>query len=135
MKLKELIIILCGAAQLATAQVSSEQGSSTSTPIKRFGKSDLSDVLTRTLLLTNAQQAQLRPYLDTIQSQLDVIDQQERQAEDLVLKELNGSIRPSLTPEQQTKLDLLEAMRIGGPPSNHIGIEPSFGKDFRGLAQ
>jgi Spy/CpxP family protein refolding chaperone len=79
-------------------------------------KPNLTDVLTRVLLLTDAQKAQLQPYVDAVQPQIEAIHQQARQAEDVLLKQLNGSIRSLLTPEQQTKLDVLEAMHAAGPP-------------------
>ena len=81
-----------------------------------FGKPNLSDLLTRMLLLTDAQKTQLQPYVDAVQPQLDATHQQARQATDALLKQLYASIRPLLSPVQQTKLDAFEAMREAGPP-------------------
>jgi outer membrane murein-binding lipoprotein Lpp len=50
------------------------------------------------LLLTDAQKAQLQPYVDAVQPQLDATHQQARQAENTLLKQLYASIRPLLTP-------------------------------------
>jgi hypothetical protein len=58
-----------------------------------------------------------------------------RQAEGVLLKQLYSSIRPLLTPQQQTKLDTFEAMRIEGPPSNSVGVGVMFGKDFGDAVQ
>ena len=112
-------MILCAAAQLAAAQLVSAQDSPTPspTPIRPpFVKPNLSDMLARMLLLTDAQKAQLQPYVDAVQPELDATHQQARQAEDALLKKLDASIRPLLTPDQQTKLDVLEAMRAARPP-------------------
>ena len=74
------------------------------------------------LLLTDAQKAQLQPYVDAVQPQLDATHQQARQAENALLKQLYASIRPLLTPEQQTKLDAFEAIRVAGlPPPGPTG--------------
>jgi Spy/CpxP family protein refolding chaperone len=115
MKPTKLTMILCAAAKLAAAQLVSAQDSPTPIP-PPFVKPNLTDVLTRVLLLTDAQKAQLQPYVDAVQPQIEAIHQQARQAEDVLLKQLNGSIRSLLTPEQQTKLDVLEAMHAAGPP-------------------
>ena len=119
MKPAKLTMILCAAAQLAAAQLVSAQDSPTPSPTPispPLMKPNLADVLTRVLLLTDAQKAQLRPYVDALQPQIEAIHQQARQAEDVLLEQLNGSIRSLLTPEQQTKLDVFEAMPAAGPP-------------------
>jgi Spy/CpxP family protein refolding chaperone len=123
MKPKKLIIVLFAAAPMFAANFVSAQTVSVSpvapmTPPGRppFGKPNLGDMLARLLLLTDAQRGQLRPYIDAVQPQLDATHQQARQAEDALLKQLHASIRPLLTPEQQIKLDALEAMRVTGPP-------------------
>ena len=124
MKLRKLTIVLFAAAQISAANFLSAQTVSTSpfAPITTppgppaFGKPNLSDLLTRMLLLTDAQKAQLQPYIDAVQPQLDATHQQARQAADALLKQLYASIRPLLSPAQQTKLDAFEAMRMAGPP-------------------
>jgi Spy/CpxP family protein refolding chaperone len=118
MKLKKLTILLFAAAQMSAANFVSAQTVSVTpaAPITPpgpplFARPNLSEMLSRMLLLTDAQKAQLQPYIDAVQSQLDATHQQTRQAADTLLKQLSASIRPSLTPEQQTKLDAFEAMR------------------------
>lgn len=77
-------------------------------------------MLARLLLLTGEQKAQLQPYVDAVQAQLDANHQEAGQSEDALLKQLYSSIRPLLTPEQQIKLDAFEALRVdGGPPLTH----------------
>jgi Spy/CpxP family protein refolding chaperone len=123
MKPRKLTIALFAAAQMSAANFVSAQ-TAPATPVAAltppgpppFGRPNLSVVLSRMLLLTEAQKAQLQPYLDAVQPQLDATRQQARQTEDALLKQLHASIRPLLTPEQQTKLDALEAMRLSGPP-------------------
>src|SRR6266550_7071712 len=124
MKPKKLTIVLFAAAQMFAANFVSAQTVSV-TPVApmtappgppAFGKPNLSDLLTRMLLLTDAQKAQLQPYVDAVQPQLDATHQQARQATDALLKQLYASIRPLLSPVQQTKLDAFEAMREAGPP-------------------
>ena len=124
MKLRKLTIVLFAAAQMSAANFVSAQTVAV-TPVApittppgppAFGKPNLSDLLTRMLLLTDAQKAQLQPYVDAVQPQLDATHQQARQAADALLKQLYASIRPLLSPAQQTKLDAFEAMRMAGPP-------------------
>lgn len=146
MKLTKLTLILCAAAQLATAKLVGAQDSPTPTPTfapmlpppklrDSLGKPSVSDVLSRMLSLTDAQKAQLRPYVDAVQPQLDATHQQARQAEDALLKQLSASIRPFLTPEQQIKLDAFEALRAAGPPSNSGRVELKFGESFGSVSQ
>jgi ATP-dependent exoDNAse (exonuclease V) beta subunit len=135
MKPRKLLIVLFAAAQMFTANfVSAQTASATSAPMTPprppFGKPNLSDILTRLLLLTDAQKAQLQPYLDAVQPQLDAIHQQARQGENALLRQLYASIRGLLNPEQQTKLDAFEAMRAAEPPSNPVGVELIFGNGF-----
>jgi Spy/CpxP family protein refolding chaperone len=124
MKPKKLTIVLFAATQMFAANFVSAQTVSV-TPVApittppgppAFGKPNLSDLLTRMLLLTDAQKAQLQPYIDAVQPQLDATHRQARQAADALLEELYASIRPMLSPAQQTKLDAFEAMRMAGPP-------------------
>jgi Spy/CpxP family protein refolding chaperone len=146
MKLTKLTLILCAAAQLATAKLVGAQDSPTPAPTfapmlpppklrDSLGKPSVSDVLSRMLSLTDAQKAQLRPYVDAVQPQIDAAHQKARQAEDALLKQLSASIRPFLTPEQQIKLDAFEALRAAGPPSNSGGVELKFGEGFGSVSQ
>jgi Spy/CpxP family protein refolding chaperone len=126
MKPRKLTIVLFAVAQMSAANFVSAQTVSV-TPVAPmappgpppFGKPNLSDLLTRMLLLTDAQKAQLQPYIDAVQPQLDATHQQARQTEDALLKQLCASIRPLLSPAQQTKLDAFEAIRVAvlPPPS------------------
>jgi hypothetical protein len=139
MKSKNLTIVLFAAAQMSAANLVSAQTAST-TPIapmmRPFGKANLSDMLTRLLLLTNAQKAQLQPYVDAVQHELDANHQQARQIDDALLKQLCASIRPLLTQEQQTKLDAFESMSVAGmPPSFSRSVELIFGKGFERTSQ
>jgi Spy/CpxP family protein refolding chaperone len=146
MKLTKLTLILCAAAQLATAKLVGAQDSPTPTPTfapmlpppklrDSLRKPSVSDVLSRMLSLTDAQKMQLQPYFKAVQSQFDATHQQARQAEDALLKQLSASIRPFLTPEQQIKLDAFEALRAAGPPSNSGGVELKFGEGFGSVSQ
>jgi hypothetical protein len=140
MKPRELTILLFAAAQIfASNFVSAQTPSASSAPMtpagRPFGRPNLSDILTRLLLLTDAQRAQLQPYVDSTQPQLDAIHEQARASEDALLRQLDASIRPLLNPEQQTKLDAFEAMRAAGPPFNSVGIELIFGNSFGSKAQ
>jgi Spy/CpxP family protein refolding chaperone len=141
MKPRKPTIVLFAAAQIfavnfVSAQTPSESSVVTATPgPPPFGKPNLSDIFTRLLLLTDAQKAQLQPYVDAVQPQIDAIHQQARQREDALLRQLDASIRPLLTPEQQTKLEAFEAMRGAGIPSNPVGVERIFGNGFGGEAQ
>src|ERR1700738_1907660 len=140
MKPTKIIMILWAAAQLAAALLLCAQDSPTPTPTvepmlpppmsNSLGKPRMSDMLRPMLSLTDAQKTQLQPYFDAVQPQFDGARQQARQVEDVLLKQLYSSIRPLLTPQQRTKLDAFEAMCIGGPPSNPVGVGVIFGKDF-----
>jgi Spy/CpxP family protein refolding chaperone len=132
-------------AQLAAAQLVCAQDSPTPTPTvapnlpppmsNSLGNPSMSDMLSPVLSLTDAQKTQLQPYFDAIRPQFDAAHQRARQAEGVLLKQLYSSIRPLLTPQQQTKLDTFEAMRIEGPPSNSVGVGVMFGKDFGDAVQ
>jgi Spy/CpxP family protein refolding chaperone len=123
MKLKKLTIVVFVAAQMPAANFVGAQTVSV-TPVAPmtppgpplFARPNLSEMLSRMLLLTDAQKAQLQPYVDAVQPQLEATHQQARQATDALLKQLYASIRPLLSPAQQTKLDAFEAMRMAGPP-------------------
>jgi Spy/CpxP family protein refolding chaperone len=95
----------------------------------------MSDMLGRMLSLTDAQKTQLQPYFDAVQPQFDATHQQARQPEDVLLKQLYSSIRPLLTPQQQTKLLAVEAIRVAAPPSNSGGVELTFGEGFGSVSQ
>jgi hypothetical protein len=135
-KSRKLTIVLFAAAQMFAANfVSAQTPSATPAPMTPpgpppFGKPNLSDTLTRLLLLTDAQKAQLQPYVDAVEPQLDAIHQQARQGENALLRQLYASIRRLLNPEQQTKLDAFEAIRVAEPPSNPVGVELIFGNGF-----
>jgi Spy/CpxP family protein refolding chaperone len=124
MKPKSLTITLLAAAQICAANFAGAQTVSTSPVIETstppaawpFGKPNLSAMLARVLLLTDAQKAQLQPYIDAVQAQLEANHQQTRQANDALVKQLYASIRPSLSPDQQTKLDAFEAVRAAALP-------------------
>jgi Spy/CpxP family protein refolding chaperone len=119
MKTKHLTIAAFAAAQIFATNVVTAQTVSASpgAPETAFGKPNLSDVLALLLSLTDAQKAQLQPYVDAVQRQLEAAHQQGRVSEDALLKQLSESIRPLLTPEQRIKLDGFNAMRGTGRPS------------------
>jgi Spy/CpxP family protein refolding chaperone len=145
MKPTKHTIILWAAAQLAAAHFMGAQDSPTPTPTfapmlpppasNSLGKPSTSNMLGRMLSLTDAQKAQLQPYFDAVQPQFDATHEQARQAKDVLPKQLYSSIRPLLTPRQQTKLDAFEAMRVGGPPSNPVGVELKFWEGFGSVSQ
>jgi Spy/CpxP family protein refolding chaperone len=145
MKPTKLTIILWAAAQLAAGQLVCAQDSPTPTPTVApmlpppvsnvLGNPSMSDMLSRMLSLTDAQKTQLQPYFDVVQAHFDATHQQARQAEDVLLKQLHSSIWPLLTPQQQTKLDAFEAMRMAAPPSNSGGVELKFGEGFGSVSQ
>ena len=70
-----------------------------------------------------------------MQPQLDAIHHQARQGENGLLRQLYASIRGLLNPEQQTKLDAFEAMRVAEPRSNPVGIELILGDGFGRVSQ
>ena len=128
MKPRRPTIALFAAAQIFAVNFVSAQTPSDISVVVRtpgpppFSKPNLSDIFARLLLLTDAQKAQLQPYVHAAQPQLDAIHQQARQREDaFLLRQLDASIRPLLTPEQQTKLDAFEAVRGAGLPFNPVG--------------
>lgn len=112
MKLKTLTIVTltvvgCLTTPLARAQAPDDSASSH----HHRGPFDLNAMLTRTLNLTDAQQAQVKPLVAEVQPQLDAIHQQAHQAADAILKQLDAKVRPLLTPEQQKRLDAMATLR------------------------
>src|SRR5689334_15268740 len=98
MKSKTLILVTLTAAACLTAPLVRAQTSGEPAPFHHHhGPFDLNAMLTRTLSLTDAQQAQVKPLVAEVQPQLDNIHQQARQAADAILKQLDGKIRPLLT--------------------------------------
>jgi hypothetical protein len=138
--MKTRTLVLFAAAQMFAANfVSAQMPSATQAPLTpqgspSFGQPNLSEALTRLLLLRDTQKAQIQPYLDAVQPQLDAIHQQANQSENALLRQLDASIRRCLDPEQQTKLDAYEAIRAAEPPSNPAGVDLIFGKGF-GVSQ
>jgi len=137
------MILVRWATQLAAAQLLCAQDSPTPTveptvspsAPNSLGKPSMSDMLRPMLSLTDAQKKKLQPYFDAMQPQFEAARQQARQTEDGLLKQLDSSIRPLLTPQQQTRLDAFEAMRFEGPPSKPVGVGVMFRTDFEGVAQ
>lgn len=77
----------------------------------------MTQILTRTLSLSDVQKAQVQSLVDSIQPQLDAIRKQAREAESALIAQLHSQIRPLLTADQQTKLDALQTLHNkGGPP-------------------
>jgi Spy/CpxP family protein refolding chaperone len=108
MKFKTLtLVLLCGANLFAGRTVSAQNPTA---PPFHFDKPDLVDLLTQPLSLTDTQKGQVQPIVAAFRPQLEAIHQQAREAEAVVLKQLDVPIRSLLTPEQQTKLDALEAL-------------------------
>ena len=138
MKPTKMILVLW-ATQLAAAQLLCAQDPPTPTvppsAPNSLGKPSVSDTLRPMLSLTDAQKKKLQPYFDAMQPQFEAARQQARQTEDGLLKQLDSSIRPSLTPQQQTRLDAFEAMRFEGPQSKPVGVGVRFGTDFEGAVQ
>jgi Spy/CpxP family protein refolding chaperone len=129
MEPKSLTITLLVAAQICAANFAAAQTVTTSPVVETstppaappFGKPNLSAVLARILLLTDAQKAQLQPYINAVQAQLEANHRQTRQANDALIQQLYAAIRPSLSPDQQTKLDAFEAVCAAGPPLARTG--------------
>ncbi len=115
MKLKTLILMLLWGANVLTSQTVSAQNPGPDLPSPHFGKPDPVDLLTQALGLTDTQKAQVQPLVEAFRPQLEAIYQQARDAEVAVLKQLIGQVRSLLTPEQQAKLDALEAPHAVGP--------------------
>lgn len=120
MKAHNLISILFFGASLALGQLAAQTPSDAppmGPPPHRFGKPNMTEMLARTLNLTEAQKTQVQSLADAIQPQLDAIRQQARDAESVLIAQLNSQIRPLLNADQQTKLDALETLHAkGGPP-------------------
>lgn len=71
-------------------------------------KPSIEEAVSSVLSLTEAQQAELQPYFDAVQPRLDLIEEEARQAEDALIKQLLAQIQPLLTPEQQNKIQAVE---------------------------
>ena len=84
-------------------------------PFHRHGPPDLNATLTRMLNLSETQQEQVKSFVAEAQPQLDAIHQRAREAADVIVKQLDASIRPLLTPEQQKRLDAFETLRQTRP--------------------
>ncbi len=67
--------------------------------------------LTKALDLTADQQAKVQPIIDAAKPQIVAIHQEAMQKSKAVLDASMAQIRPILTPEQQTKLDKIQAAR------------------------
>lgn len=121
MKTNKLITFTLSAAaalafgQLLRAQGPDDQGG----PRHHHGPHNLTEMLTHTLQLTDAQKTQVQTDVTAVQPQLEAIHQQARTQADAVLKQLDTQIRPLLTPEQVNKLDALETLR-----ESHTGPGP-----------
>lgn len=121
MKIKKLIpFALCAAAALVFGQLVRAQGpdDNEAGPPHHHGPPNLTEMLTRTLDLTDTQKTQVQTYVATAQPQLEAIHQQARTQADAVLKQLDTQIRPLLSAEQAKKLDAIETLRaahVGGP--------------------
>jgi Spy/CpxP family protein refolding chaperone len=105
--LTTLAVVSCLTTPLARAQAPDDSASFH----HRHGPFDLNAMLTRTLNLTDDQQAQVKPLVTEVQPQLDAIHQQAHQAADVILKQLDAKVRPLLTPEQQKRLDAMATLR------------------------
>ena len=123
MEPKTLTITLFAVAQICGANFVTAQTVSTApvapdttSPASPFGRPNLSEMLARVLSLSDPQKAQLQPYIDAVQRQLEANHQQSCHANDALLNQLFAAIRPSLSPDQQTKLDTFEAVRAAAFP-------------------
>lgn len=120
MKTKTLILGLLGGANLlfgplAASQTPDNGGGPPPGP-PPHGRPNVAEMLTRSLNLTDAQQAQVKSLAEGIQPQLDAIHEQACAAETALVAQLNAKVRPLLTPEQQTKLDTIDAAHGPRPP-------------------
>ncbi len=117
---KLLIPILSVALSLATGSFVPAQGPAEGGPRPhRHGPPNPTEMLTRTLQLTDAQKPQVKPLIEAAQPKLQAIHEEARAQADVVLKQLDAQIRPLLDPAQQQKLDALETLRDShqqGPP-------------------
>jgi Spy/CpxP family protein refolding chaperone len=121
MKTNKLIpFTLCAVATLACSQFARAQGPDDQAgPPHHHGPHHLTEMLTHTLNLTDAQKPQVQAAVTAVQPQLDAIHQQAHTQANAVLKQLDTQIRPFLTPEQVKKLDALETLR-----ESHTGPGP-----------
>jgi Spy/CpxP family protein refolding chaperone len=67
--------------------------------------------LTKALDLTPEQKAKLQPIFDQAKPQLMAVRQEAKQKIDKIRENIQGQIRPILTPEQQQKFDALKKAR------------------------
>jgi len=112
MKLKTLTLVTLSVVGCLTTPLAWAQGPDEPASFHHHhGPFDLNAMLTRTLSLTDAQQAQVKPLVAEVQPQLDAIHQQAHQAADAILKQLDAKVRPLLTPEQQKRLDAMATLR------------------------
>jgi Spy/CpxP family protein refolding chaperone len=119
MKTHNFISILFFGASLALGQLVAQTPSDMpplGPPPHGFSKPNITEMLAKTLDLTDAQKAQVKSLADAIQPQLDAIRQQAHDAESTLIAQLNVQIRPLLTADQQAKLDALETLRKGKLP-------------------
>jgi Spy/CpxP family protein refolding chaperone len=113
MKSKTLTLVVLTATGCLATPLARAQAVEDPAPFhhRHHGPFDLNAMLTRTLNLTDAQQAQVKPLVAEVQPQLDAIHQQAHQSANLVLKQLDAKVRPLLTPEQQKRLDAFATLR------------------------
>lgn len=67
--------------------------------------------LTRTLDLTEAQQAQIKPVIEQAKPQIEAIHREAMEKAKTVMENTHSQIRALLTPEQQAKFDKMKAAR------------------------
>ncbi len=112
---KKILLTLCAAAAVAITPLAMADSPEGCGLMGHHGHGDLTRMLTHTLNLSDAQQAQVKPLVAEVQPQLDAIHQQARQSADAIMKQLNARIRPLLTPDQQKRLDALETLHSTQP--------------------
>lgn len=110
------LIALCAAAVLAGGTILGAQTAKADGPEwHHHGPPNITEMLTHTLNLSTAQQAQVQAKVAAVQPQLDAIREQARKQADAIIKQLHEQIRPLLNAEQQKRLDAIQTLRDTRP--------------------
>ncbi len=110
------LIALCAAAVLAGGTIVGAQSAKADGPgWHHHGPPNITEMLTRSLNLSTAQQAQVQVKVAAVQPQLDAIHEQARKQADVIIQQLHAQIRPLLNAEQQKRLDAIQTLRDTRP--------------------
>jgi Spy/CpxP family protein refolding chaperone len=106
--------VLCVAGIFFTHQLGAQGPGPGCGPFGHHG--DPVEMLTKALELTDAQKAQLQPIVDKARPEVLAIMKEAHAKIKPIIDNAAAQLRPLLTPEQQKKLDGLEALRAAHQP-------------------